>query len=213
MYWRRFIDLLNFRRTSGFAGPRGLGFLFLTTLPALILGAVFTTPSRHISSIRLTWRSAWRWVARGFCWQNVFSQLGQKRSGQPNVEKCAVDRLFPVLGHVARHVQVRFHDPWRNDYRPGTKDGHRIFVFCGGARHGCRNAVRFLEKFAVSEQNGYSIFRTRIPRLVCFRLVGHKVFHSVSWPPHTSFPSVGTGWRSPPSFSLVLAGATMTPAK
>ena len=41
VYWRRFFDLLDFRRTSGFAGPRGLGFLFLTTLPALILGAVF----------------------------------------------------------------------------------------------------------------------------------------------------------------------------
>jgi undecaprenyl-diphosphatase len=41
VYWRRFFELLNFRRTSGFAGPRGLGFLFLTTLPALVLGAVF----------------------------------------------------------------------------------------------------------------------------------------------------------------------------
>jgi undecaprenyl-diphosphatase len=41
VYWRMFIHLFNFRRTSGFAGPRGLGFLFLTTLPALVFGAVF----------------------------------------------------------------------------------------------------------------------------------------------------------------------------
>ena len=41
VYRRRFFELLDVRRHSGFAGPRGLGLLLLTTVPALILGAVF----------------------------------------------------------------------------------------------------------------------------------------------------------------------------
>ena len=41
VYRGRFIELLDFRRRTGFAGPRGLGFLLLTTLPALVFGAVF----------------------------------------------------------------------------------------------------------------------------------------------------------------------------
>jgi len=35
---RRFADLIHFRDTPGFSGRRGLFFLFLTTLPALVIG-------------------------------------------------------------------------------------------------------------------------------------------------------------------------------
>ena len=41
LYRRRFLELLNVRRHSGFGGPRGLGLLLLTTIPALVLGAAF----------------------------------------------------------------------------------------------------------------------------------------------------------------------------
>ena len=38
-YRRRFLRLADFRARAGFAGCRGLFWLFLTTLPALVLGA------------------------------------------------------------------------------------------------------------------------------------------------------------------------------
>ena len=38
LYRRRFAGLFSFRRSDGFAGPRGLLLLGLTTLPALVLG-------------------------------------------------------------------------------------------------------------------------------------------------------------------------------
>ena len=40
-YRRRFLRLADFRARAGFAGGRGLLWLFLTTLPALVLGALF----------------------------------------------------------------------------------------------------------------------------------------------------------------------------
>lgn len=39
-YPRRFTGLLRFREHAGFSGGRGIGLLLLTTLPALVLGAV-----------------------------------------------------------------------------------------------------------------------------------------------------------------------------
>lgn len=40
-YWRRFVRLADWKRPVGFAGLRGLSWLFLTTLPAMILGLLF----------------------------------------------------------------------------------------------------------------------------------------------------------------------------
>ena len=40
-YGRRFLRLADFRSRAGFAGFRGLGWLFLTTLPAVVLGVLF----------------------------------------------------------------------------------------------------------------------------------------------------------------------------
>jgi undecaprenyl-diphosphatase len=40
VYWKRFAGFLNFNSTAGFGGLNGIKLLFLTTLPALILGAL-----------------------------------------------------------------------------------------------------------------------------------------------------------------------------
>ena len=40
-YWRRFARLADFRNHEGFSGLRGLGWLFLTTLPAAVFGSLF----------------------------------------------------------------------------------------------------------------------------------------------------------------------------
>ncbi len=40
-YWRRFARLADFRDPTGFSGVRGLSWLFLTTLPAVVLGLLF----------------------------------------------------------------------------------------------------------------------------------------------------------------------------
>ncbi len=40
-YWRRFLRLADFRSREGFSGFRGLGWLALTTLPAVVSGVLF----------------------------------------------------------------------------------------------------------------------------------------------------------------------------
>jgi len=40
IYWDRFWGLLDFKNTSGFSGYRGIGFLALTSLPALIIAVL-----------------------------------------------------------------------------------------------------------------------------------------------------------------------------
>lgn len=38
MYRAKFIDLLSFRRSEGFSGARGVGFLIITSMPAMVIG-------------------------------------------------------------------------------------------------------------------------------------------------------------------------------
>jgi undecaprenyl-diphosphatase len=40
-YWRRFLRLVDFKARDGFAGWNGWLWLFLTTLPAAVLGLLF----------------------------------------------------------------------------------------------------------------------------------------------------------------------------
>lgn len=47
-YWRRFARLADFRSSTGFSGFRGLFWLALTTLPAMVLGGLFHSAIKEV---------------------------------------------------------------------------------------------------------------------------------------------------------------------
>jgi undecaprenyl-diphosphatase len=47
LYWNRFAGLFNFKKTEGFYGFRGWVMLFLTSLPAAVMGVIVYKPMKH----------------------------------------------------------------------------------------------------------------------------------------------------------------------
>ena len=125
LYWRRFLGLIpaqgiRWRQEAGFSGIRGLTILALTTLPALIAGALAHRLIKQHLFNPVT-------VALALAVGGIGILLAERY--RPNAENHGIGPvefqagfygwMFPMFGALARHVALGVHNNWRPIFGPG----------------------------------------------------------------------------------------------